>query len=86
MPFWRVTRPTNSTYGSPRVKAMALETSRAGVGEELVGVDAVVDNLHPCGVDGRVDAQDVVADGPADGDHGIGALDGGALDPADDSR
>ena len=61
MPFWRVTRPTKITVGAVRVDAVALQGLDAVVGVPLDRVDAVVHDVHPARVDGRVAAQHVVA-------------------------
>src|SRR5690606_18367892 len=65
-----------------RVDADAREGVGAGVGAVQGGVDAVVDDVHPVRVEGRVAAEDVVAHGAGDRDHRVGGLDGGALGPA----
>ena len=74
--------PHEEHVGEMRVNVLALEASGLRVREELVGVDAVMDDLHPGGVHRRVHPQDVVAHGPGHCDHRVGALDRCALHPA----
>ena len=81
-PFWRVIRPTNTTDGRPGSTPWRSSTSVRAVGLVLLGVDAVVDDLHALGVERRVARQHVAAHPLRDGDDRVGGLERGLLAPA----
>ncbi len=63
------------------IDAVALERRRCRDRPVLLGVDAVADDVDPLGSDGEM--AEHVRPGPLrDGDHRIGHLERGALDPA----
>ena len=68
--------------GAVRVDADPLQCGRVVVGAVHAGVDAVVDDVHPVRVEGRIAGEDVGAHAVGDGDHGVRGLDRGALGPA----
>ena len=76
-PFCLVIRPTNATIGRPRSDA---EVGKHGLPREgsqrlgrvpHLGVDPVAHDMHPAGIQRRIDPQHVIAHTRADGDNGV---------------
>ena len=80
MPFWRVIRPTNRTYGTAGSTPCRSSASVASCGAVLVGVDPVVDDRDPLLGDVEV-GEDVVLRALRHRDDGVGHLERRPLDP-----